>query len=223
MNKQFTLSFGYSSSYDMNDFMVSDCNEEAVAWFEKYPDWPVPALIVYGKSGSGKTHLAYVFAGGEFGEACPIINGKDFSMKDAENLPEFIGEAKCVVVDNADACKEEAALFHLYNYIKETKRHVLLTAKNHPSKWDIKLADLRSRMLAALSVGIGEPDDAQMAAVIVKLFSDRQIRIDQEVVVYLISHMERSFSEACRIVKEADELSLSEKRRITIPLIKQLL
>lgn len=223
MTKQLTLSFSSSSSYDMDDFMVSECNEEVVAWFEKYPDWPASALVVYGKSGSGKTHLAHVFAYGEFGEECTIINGKDFSMENAENLPELIGEAKCIVVDDADACNEEAALFHLYNYIKETKRHVLLTAKNHPSKWDIKLADLRSRMLAALSVGIGEPDDAQMAAVIVKLFSDRQIRIDQEVVFYLISRMERSFAEACRIVKEADELSLSEKRRITIPLIKQLL
>jgi DnaA regulatory inactivator Hda len=223
LNRQLTLSFGNSSSYDMDDFMVSECNDEVVAWLEKYPDWPVPALVVYGKSGSGKTHLANVFADGEFGEECPIINGKDFTMENAENLPDFIGDARCIVIDNADECREEPALFHLYNYIKETKRHVLLTAKNHPSKWNIELADLRSRMLAALSVGIGEPDDAQMAAVIVKLFSDRQIRIDQEVVVYLISHMERSFAEACRIVQEADELSLSEKRRITIPLIKRLL
>ncbi|MCP4393560.1 MAG: DNA replication protein [Alphaproteobacteria bacterium] len=222
INKQLTLSLEVQSSYDLDDFMVSSCNEEAIQWLEKYSEWPAPALIIYGSSGCGKTHLAHVFANGDFsGETCPIINGTDFTIE--IEPPEFIGSAQCVVLDDADKCKDEPALFHLYNYIKETGRHMLLTSTEPPSKWGTKLADLRSRMLAGLAIGIGEPDDVQMAAVIVKLFSDRQIRIDQDVVAFLLSHMERSFAEACRVIAEADELSLSTKRKITIPLIKKVL
>ena len=85
------------------------------------------------------------------------------------------------------------------------------------------MADLRSRLRAAPAVAVAPPDEALIAAVLVKLFADRQLAIGEEVVAYLALHLERSFAAARDAVAALDAAALAEQRRITVPLVKRVL
>ena len=117
----------------------------------------------------------------------------------------------------------ERALLHLYNLAKDEGASLLLTARQPVAKWDIQLADLRSRLKAALVVHIGHPDEALIAQILVKLFADRQLKIEPEAVAFMLARMERSFEAARRLVEAVDRKAMAEHRNITIPLIGEVL
>jgi chromosomal replication initiation ATPase DnaA len=130
--------------------------------------------------------------------------------------------ARTAIVDDAIEADEEA-LLHLYNLLAERRGHLLLLAREPPARWGIALADLRSRLLAAPSVGVAAPDDALLSGVLVKLFADRQITVSEEVIAYLIVQIERSFAAAEDIVAALDTAALAAGRAVTVPLARQVL
>ena len=146
-----------------------------------------------------------------------------FTREDREPL----SSVAAVVIDNADRgtgdARTERALFHLYNLARETGGHLLLTSESAPAHWGIKLPDLRSRLMAAPAVAVGAPDDALLAAILVKLFADRQLRVGGDVIRFLVTHMERSFDAARRLVADLDAAALAARRRITVPLARRVL
>ena len=198
-----------------DDFLVSECNAEAVAWLDQWPNWPAPFVVIYGEAGCGKSHLAEVFRQATGARVLSIT----------ENPYESMGEATAAVLEDVDqlVATSENALFHLYNYTKENKKQVLMTARTAPSQWILELADLKSRMGAVPVIEIGQPDDALMEAVLVKLFADRQLQIERGVVTYMLGRMERSFEEAQRLVSLIDTEALAAKRKITIPFVRELI
>ena len=210
---QLPLRFEHRPSLRGDDFFVAPCNAEAVAWIDRWPDWPAPALVVCGPPGCGKTHLASVFLARSGGRAVDV--------------DEFAADAPAYVIEDAEgkliAAEAQTKAFHLYNRAMEQGRRLLLTARHPASRWDIGLADLRSRLNAALSVAIGPPDDAVLSAVLVKLFADRQLRVGDEVRDFLLARMERSFDSARRLVEALDAAALAERRNITIPLAGRVL
>lgn len=214
---QLPLPLGHRPALGREDFLVAPGNAEAVAWIDRWPDWPAPMLVLHGPAGCGKTHLAHVL----MARAGAII-----ASGPALDPPALL-RAPAVIVDDAErvaaAAGGEAALFHLFNAAKEADRKVLLTARTAPARWDLCLPDLRSRLQSVPTAEIGPPDDAVIAAVLVKLFADRQVRVGTEVIAYLLRHMERSHAAAVRTVEAADTASLAEKRPVTIPLVKRLL
>ncbi len=212
---QLPLPLGHRPALGREDFLIAAGNAEAVAWLDRWPDWPAPALVLHGPSGCGKTHLAQVFAARS---GARVETGAPGFAPD----PPTLLAAPAVVIDDTDAGLDETALFHLYNGAKESGVRLLLTAKGAPGRW-AALPDLRSRLSACPAVAIGPPDDAVMAAVLVKLFADRQLKVGTEVITYLLRHMDRSFAAARRVVAEADRLSLAEHRGITVPLVKRTL
>ncbi len=136
---------------------------------------------------------------------------------------DLFGDASALVLDDArNFLGDETGLLHLYNTAKETDRHIMLTSINPPTRWNVGLADLRSRLNATNSIGIGPPDDALISAVLAKLFNDRQLKVDNDVVAYMLARMERSFEAARRLVREVDAVALAERRNITIPLVSTL-
>jgi len=137
-------------------------------------------------------------------------------------VPHLLGTAKTAVVDEPDRADEEA-LLHLYNFLSERHGNLLLVAREPPSRWGIGLADLRSRLLAAPAVSVGMPDEAVLGALLVKLFADRRLDIGEEVISYLLLHIERSFAAAQEAVRELDAASLAERRAVTVPLARQVL
>ncbi len=195
---QLTLDLGHRPALGREDFLVARCNEDAVAWIDRWPDWPGPALVIHGPPGCGKTHLAQVWR-----QRC--------------------GAAQDSVVEDADRPVDDVALFHLFNRRAEDGRHLLLTARTPPAHWQGRLPDLVSRLAAAPTAAIGAPDDALIAQVLVKLFADRQLEVGAEVVSYLVTHMERSFEAARRTVAAADSAALAAKRRVTVPLVRTVL
>lgn len=199
-SEQMPLDLASPVAYAREDFHVSPCNAEAWGWVEKWPDWNAPALVLYGPAASGKTHLARIWLekAGEKGEI----------IENAERLAGAEGEKE---------------LFHLYNTAREAGTYLLLTSSRPAAEWNIALPDLKSRLLAAPSAALRAPDEALLAVVMAKMFSDRQILVPQEVIAYILPRMERSFAAARTLVESIDRKALAEKRAVTIPLVRDLL
>ncbi|MCW8836022.1 MAG: DnaA/Hda family protein [Rhodospirillales bacterium] len=221
-NAQLALQFGMRPSLDGEDFLVAPNNSEAVAWLDRWPDgWPGPALAVVGPPGSGKTHLAHVFAARADAR---IIDPALLPSIDPVSL--FEEHAACVIEDVDVALTDGAdqtMLFHIFNAAKEAGGHILFTARTAPMRWTVSLADLRSRLGTVPVVIIDPPDDAVMQALLVKQFADRQLKVDPDVVSYMLSRMERSFEAVRKMVADLDAAALAERRNITIPLVRDIL
>jgi chromosomal replication initiation ATPase DnaA len=127
-----------------------------------------------------------------------------------------------VLVDEAERAAEEP-LLHLYNMLAERGGHLLLVARDPPSRWPMSLADLRSRLLAAPAIGVAAPDEELIATLLVKLFADRRLAISSDVVNFLVPRLERRFAAAQEAVALLDRAALAEHRPITVPLAGKVL
>jgi len=217
---QLALDFDHRPALGAEDFLVAPCNADAVGWIDAWPDWPGPALVITGPAGAGKTHLARVFLSKSKGNPVTPV---DLAV---DEPPALVADAPACVLDNAEAALDQGLaehLLHLFNHVAETGRHMVLTAQRPPSRWDIPLDDLASRLNAASQARIGPPDDALIAAVLVKQFADRQLMVADDVISFLVARMERSFDAARRIVAAVDALALKERRNITVPLVRKVL
>jgi chromosomal replication initiation ATPase DnaA len=210
---QLGLDLPYRPALGRADFLVSASNAAALGWIERWPDWPSHALVLHGPEGCGKSHLAHLWcerAGAR------LISGRELTEW------EPIAAVPGIAVDDADRASE-IALLHLYNSCAETSASLLLVARSAPSAWPIALPDLASRLRAAPAIGVVPPDDALLAAVFVKHFADRQLRVQPPVIAYLVRRMERSFAAAAALAVRLDQLALAEGRPIGLALARRVL
>jgi chromosomal replication initiation ATPase DnaA len=117
---------------------------------------------------------------------------------------------------------DEGALFHLINLAREERTYVLITARNAPTTWRIELPDLASRLRALPVVALEPPDDALLRAVIIKLIADRQLAVDESLVGFLATRIERSFAGARAAVQRLDREALRQQRPVTRVLAGEL-
>jgi chromosomal replication initiation ATPase DnaA len=199
-----------SRAFGRADFFVSDSNAAALRWIERWPEWPFPVLLLYGEQGAGKTHLAHMWC--KRAEASLVL-GEALGPAHVDCLIERRGLN--IAVDHADRASEEI-LLHLFNAAVELGANLLLTVRQAPGTWRPALADLTSRIRAAPAVGIAGPDDALLAAALVKHFADRQLRVAPEVIVYLVTRMERSFAAAADIAAALDRAAFRDRKAVTI-------
>ena len=203
MTEQLALEFPSRPIFERANFWVAPCNQEAIAWIDRYPEWPMHALLIYGETGSGKTHLASLFS-----KEC----------LEAQDLTEdFIPQGEKVVVENLENLTNEKALFHLFNRVNEKKGGLLMTARKVPQ---FELPDLQSRIGMTPKAEILMPDDDTIVSVCGKMFSDKQAIVEPAVLTYIATRIPRSFEAIQKVVNTADELSLAMGRRITIYLVK---
>ncbi len=214
---QLTLPLSGEAAYGRPDFFVSDGNAAALAWLDRWPDWPAPALILHGPQGSGKSHLAHLWCA----RASAALLSAD-ALDDAGLRQLLDGGHRRISLDDADRA-DEARLLHLFNACCERGGSLLLTASTSPGVWSVALPDLGSRLRAVPAIGIGLPDDALLGAVLAKHFADRQVRVGAEVIAYLVGHMERSLAGAAEIAAGLDQRALSGGGAITVPLARRLL
>lgn len=219
--QQIPLDLSMRPAHGMEDYLIGPGNAEAVAWIDRWPDWPAPLLVISGPAASGKTHLAAVWS--ERTNAT-LIGPDHLAQSSAEELA---GLGDHLVIDGIDLWigdrESETTLFHLYNIFREEKRSFLVTSRMNPTQSDFVIADLASRFRAAPVATIKAPDDMLLGSVLIKLFSDRQLPVGNEVVAYILPRMERSFVAARDIVENADKLAYARKKGISIPLIRQVL
>ena len=197
-------------TYAREDFVVSNGNREALAWLDRWPDWPGPALALSGPPGSGKTHLGRIWAART---TAALRSGADFEAKSVADLAALTESHAAVLVDDADHAPDRA-LFHLYNLMRERRGHLLLLSELAPARWRIALPDLASRLRAAPAVAVASPDDELLGSIILKQLADRQLHAGPGVVQYLVSRMERSAEVARRLVAALDRRALAERREI---------
>ncbi len=218
LGRQLTFEFAHKTGLALADFMPAPSNRESYEAIMAWPDWPGTAVILHGPSGSGRTHLAHIWA--ERANACLFEAAEIWDHAQPFGR---LGELAFAVVDDADTALSETVLFHLYNMIAERGGNLLLTARTPPAGWSLSLPDLRSRLQTAWPVVIERPCDDLLAALLIKQFSDRQVRIEPSVVTYLVRHMERSFAVVQRLTRILDRVSLCAKRPITLPLARAVL
>ena len=219
MAEQLTFALPAKPALGRADFLISPSNATAVAQIAGWRDWPLGKLALIGPPGSGKTHLAHVWAA-ETGAR--IIAAADLPDLD----PGTLAEAGAIALDGADAPLEaegETALFHLHNLLAQSGGRLLLTAATPPARWPIALPDLASRMQATATAEIGPPDDALLAALLVKLFADRQVTVPPTLIPYLVTRMERSFAAARTLVAALDAAALAEGRAVSRALAARVL
>jgi chromosomal replication initiation ATPase DnaA len=214
---QFTFNFSRRAAFGRSDFLVSGSNAAAMAWIERWPDWPASALVMHGPPGCGKTHLAHLW---RERTSAVLLTG---AALDEEKVALLIARHSCrVVIDNADQAPE-LTLLHMYNWCWECKGSLLIIGRCPPACWRFALDDLGSRLRASHAVEIGRPDDALLGGVLAKHFTDRQLFVSPEVIAFLIRRIERSLSTAADIAARLDAAALREKSPITIALARNIL
>ncbi|MDX7949646.1 DnaA/Hda family protein [Lichenihabitans sp. Uapishka_5] len=205
---QIPLDLAGPPRFGADDYLVAAANQDAFEAVGHWPVWPGHVLVLVGPEGAGKSHLGAIWADRA---RAAIVTGAGL----AATPPELFGRRDVLVEDADRLGADEAALFHRLNLLRENGRAALLTARTAPDNWGLRTADLLSRLRLAPLVRLGEPDEAFVQAVLLKLFADRQLSIDAPVLAFLSRHMERSLGAARRLVAALDHASLAEGRRIT--------
>lgn len=206
--RQLPLDLAHEPGSTRDDLVVSAANADAVGLVDRWPDWPAPVVVLAGPAGCGKSHLGAIWR--------EMSGANAFDAHALGSRAAEAGAAGPVLIDDADRPGlDEAGLFHLINSVKACRTHLLLTARRFPAAWGVALPDLASRLKAATTIEIGEPDDVLLAGVITKLFADRQVEVEPHVVQYLVRRIERSLSAAMNVVECLDRAALEQKSRIT--------
>ena len=214
--RQLALALNHSESFAREDFLAGPSNAAAFNMIERWPDWPDRVLLLVGPEGAGKSHLAAIWA--------QKTGARLVGARALENvsLPGMLATGALVVEDLTSGRYDERALFHLLNLVREEEASLLITARQPPAAAAIELNDLASRVRSLPVVHLASPDDALLRAVIVKLFADRQLAVEESLVAYLVTRIERSFAVARMAVERLDREALRLKRPVTRALAGEL-
>jgi len=214
--RQLVLALDHRESFAREDFLAGPPNAAALALIERWPDWPSLMMALVGPEGSGKTHLASIWARIS---GARVLSAKLLGQTD---LPAALATGALVVEDLAPRSLDERALFHLLNLAREEGAFLLLTARSAPAAFPVGLRDLASRLRSIPVVTLAAPDDALLRALIVKLAADRQLAVDEPLVSFLANRIERSFAAAKDAVERIDREGMRLHRPVTRALAAEL-
>jgi chromosomal replication initiation ATPase DnaA len=203
--RQLALALDHAESFAREDFLPGPSNEAALALIDSWPDWPTRTVALIGPEGSGKTHLATIWAAAA---GARVISARSVGEFD---IPAMLATG-ALVIEDAGATTDERALFHLINLAREEAAFLLFTARTAPSLWPISTPDVISRLRAIPAALLQAPDDAMLRGVMVKFAADRQLDLHESVVNYLSTHIERSFAAARAAVIALDKEALRQGR-----------
>jgi chromosomal replication initiation ATPase DnaA len=215
--RQLAFPLPHAESLTRDNFLEGPANAAGLALIDGWPEWPSRTMMLVGPEGSGKSHLAAIWA-----EQAGARSTTAHALT-AANVPAALATGALVVEDLNDAAFDERALFHLLNLAREDQAYLLITARMAPSVLQIELNDLRSRLRALPVVSLQSPDDQLFRALIVKFCADRQLAVDEAVVGYLATRLERSYAAARQTVAQLDAEALRLGRPVTKALAAEVL
>lgn len=206
-SNQLPLSLSLEPSIAREDLIESDANLLAIDLVDHWPNWPSQFVIFAGPVGSGKTHMAKVWA--------EKANASIFSFDQLVEYASSIDFSQNLVLEDVTSKNiDEDILFHCFNAVKANGSFLVITSREFPNAWQLELADLKSRLRTAHIVELQEPDDILLSRILVKLFSDRQITVEPNLIEYLVTRMERSLGAAGEIVAWLDSEALARRSKI---------
>ena len=215
--RQLAFALPHTESLSRDNFLEGPANSAALALIDAWPEWPSRTMLLAGPEGSGKSHLAAIWAEQSGARATSA------HTLAAANVPAELATGALVVEDLREASFDERALFHLLNLAREDGAYILITARLPPPALAIELRDLRSRLRALPVVSLLPPDDQLFRALIVKFCADRQLAVDEQVVSYLATRLERSYAAARQAIELLDSEGLRQGRPVTRALASELL
>ena len=213
---QLLLDFDHKIEFNEHDYYVSKSNYFAFNLIQNWTKWEKKILNIYGDTFSGKTHLANIF---QNKSKALYLSDNDVS----EEIFKKIKLSECIVIDDFEKIKNENLLYSLFNLIYQDNKYLLILSNRAISDIDYSLDDLNSRAKNCIFAQIENPDDDLIFAIIVKSFSDRQIKLEKKFLEYIIKRIERSYGKIYEFIYKVDELSLKKKKPVNLKTIKEIL
>ncbi len=213
---QLLLKFDHKTNFNEHDFYISKSNSNAFDLINRWPDWDKRILNISGEKFSGKSHLANIF---KLKSKALLIKGDLIDNSVFRSLKFY----ESIIIDDFDNCKEEEILYSIFNLIDQDSKYMLINSLKPISKIKFNLTDLASRSKNCIYAEIENPDDELLFAIILKNFSDRQIKIEKKIVNFIISRIDRSYRKIDEFIYKIDELSLKKKKPINFKTIKEIL
>ena len=213
---QLLLDFDYKTNFNEHDFYLSKSNSNAFNLINRWPDWDKKILNISGEKFSGKSHLANIFK----------LKSKAFLIKGNEidnSIFKSIKLHDSIIIDDFEECNEEEILYSIFNLIDQDSKYLLINSLKPINEIKYRLPDLTSRSKNCLYAVIENPDDELLFAIILKNFSDRQIKIEKKIINFIISRIDRSYRKIDEFIYKIDELSLKKKKPINLKTIKEIL
>ena len=213
---QLLLDFDYKTNFNEHDFYLSKSNSNAFNLINRWPDWDKKILNISGEKFSGKSHLANIFK----------LKSKAFLIKGNEidnSIFKSIKLHESIIIDDFEQCDEEEILYSIFNLIDQDSKYLLINSLKPINEIKYRLPDLTSRSKNCLYAVIENPDDELLFAIILKNFSDRQIKIEKKIINFIISRIDRSYRKIDEFIYKIDELSLKKKKPINLKTIKEIL
>jgi len=215
--RQLAFALPHAESLTRDNFLEGPANEAGLALIDSWPDWPNRIMLLVGPEGSGKSHLAAIWA-----EDAGARSTAAHALA-LDDVPGALATGALVIEDLEPGRLDERAMFHLMNLARQDEAFVLMTTRLSPSAFEVELRDLRSRLRAVPTVSLLPPDDLLFRGLIVKFCADRQLSVDETVVSYLTSRIERSYAAARQAVHLLDSEALRLGRPVTRALAAELL
>ena len=213
---QLLLDFDYNIEFNEHDYYVSKSNYFAFNLIQNWPKWEKKVLNISGDTFSGKTHLAKIF---QNKSKALYLSHNDVN----EGAFKKIKLNDCIVIDDFEKINNENLLYSLFNLIYQDNKYLLILSNIVISEINYSLDDLNSRANNCIFGQIENPDDDLIFAIIVKNFSDRQIKLEKKLLEFIIKRIDRSYRKIYEFIYKVDELSLKKKKPVNLTTIKEII
>ena len=201
---QLLLDFNYKNNFNNHDFYVSKSNFFAFSIIEKWPKWEKRIVNISGEKFSGKSHLANIF---KSKTKALILNNKQID----DDIFKKIKLHDCLIIDDFENNINEKLIYSVFNIVDQDNKFLLVNSIKPINEISFNLPDMRSRSKNCLFAKIENPDDELIFAIIIKNFSDRQIKLEKKIIEFIINRIERSYSKIYEFIYKVDEISLKKK------------
>ena len=213
---QLLLDFDIKRTFNDHDYYVSPSNYFAFNLIDNWPKWEKRILNISGEKFSGKTHLANIF---KSKSSALFLNENEIN----DDVFKKIKLYESIIIDGFSNNIDENLTYSIFNLVDQDSKYLLINSEIPLGEINFKLPDLVSRSKNMLHSKINPPDDELIFAIILKNFSDRQIKLEKKIIEFIINRIDRSYSKISEFIYKVDELSLKKKKPINLKTIKEIL